>query len=158
VLITAFATNSKIGQARRSWAFQIERTASVPRTFEGDNSRGQGFRQLQTPIDERTVAKSVAVATVGSLLMKNRYIFIDALDIYKSFLVSHPLQTKVLTGATLSLLGDGAAQIREGRHYDVKRGLSFGAFDSCMLKPKWCLYIFSSLTLIPHQAIGCFST
>lgn len=54
------------------------------------------------------------------------------LEGYKSSLVRHPLRTKVLTGSTLSLVGDRLAQIREsGKGYDVRRAVSFAAFDCC---------------------------
>mmetsp|Transcript_10844 Transcript_10844/g.26228 ORF Transcript_10844/g.26228 Transcript_10844/m.26228 type:complete len:297 (-) Transcript_10844:1402-2292(-) len=134
VLTTALATNSRIGQPRRSWTFQTERATSVPRTFESNNAKEHRLKQLQNPINNRYVVKSVVGTTLGLLLIKNRFVFGHCLDLYKSALSNNPLQTKVLTGALLSLLGDGAAQTREGgdslRAYDVKRGLSFAAFDS----------------------------
>ncbi|CAJ1946522.1 unnamed protein product [Cylindrotheca closterium] len=133
VLTTALATNSRIGLARRSWTFHTKRATSVPRTFESNNAREYRLKQGKNPIDKRHVVKSVTGATLGFLLIKNRFVFEYALNLYRSSLSNSPLQTKVLTGATLSLLGDWAAQIREGNEsttYDMKRGLSFAAFDS----------------------------
>lgn len=134
VLTTALAINSRTGQARRSWTVQSDRATSVPRTFESNDANEHQVKQVRNPIDKRYVAKSVAAVTLGFLLIKNRFFFEYALEVYRSSLSNNPLQTKVMTGATLSLLGDGIAQSREGsesaRAYDMKRGLSFAAFDS----------------------------
>lgn len=134
VLTTALATNNRIGQARRPWTFRTERAASLPRTFESNDAREHPLEQRQNPIVKRYVVKSVAGVTLTFLLIKNRCVFKHSIDLYRSSLSNNPLQTKVLTGATLSLLGDGAAQTREvgesARTYDMRRGLSFVAFDA----------------------------
>lgn len=49
---------------------------------------------------------------------------------YSAALVESPLETKVATAAVLAVAGDGLAQSREPGEYDVRRGLSFIAFDS----------------------------
>jgi protein Mpv17 len=51
---------------------------------------------------------------------------------YKSVLVLHPLRTKVLTGASLAVIGDALAQMKDDKKsYDIRRAASFAAFDSC---------------------------
>lgn len=50
---------------------------------------------------------------------------------YQNALVKNPLVTKVLTGATLALTGDAAAQATSGNDYDKRRAISFAMFDSC---------------------------
>ena len=52
-------------------------------------------------------------------------------EIYSQCLVSNPLVTKVLTGATLATLGDALAQSGDSKPYDLARASSFAVFDSC---------------------------
>lgn len=52
-----------------------------------------------------------------------------ALNQYKHALATHPLQTKMLTGATLATAGDAIAQSKEEGDYDVRRASSFATFD-----------------------------
>jgi hypothetical protein len=81
--------------------------------------------------------KTILCAPLFFFLFSQRQVlsifFSDVLlEGYKSSLVRHPLRTKVLTGSTLSLVGDRLAQIREsGKSYDVRRAVSFAAFDCC---------------------------
>ena len=48
---------------------------------------------------------------------------------YKNQLAAHPLQTKMMTGATLAMCGDAIAQSKEEGPYDARRAASFGTFD-----------------------------
>jgi len=49
---------------------------------------------------------------------------------YNACMTAHPLQTKVLTGGVLAVLGDALAQSRdENPVYDRKRAASFATFD-----------------------------
>ncbi|CAB9515929.1 peroxisomal membrane protein [Seminavis robusta] len=48
---------------------------------------------------------------------------------YKNQLAAHPLQTKMMTGATLAMCGDAIAQSKEEGPYDTTRAASFGTFD-----------------------------
>ena len=48
---------------------------------------------------------------------------------YQTTLNTHPLPTKMLTGAALATAGDAIAQGREDDDYNAKRGASFAAFD-----------------------------
>lgn len=51
---------------------------------------------------------------------------------YQNSLVNNPLITKVLTGATLAIAGDAAAQATSSdAYYDKRRAISFAMFDSC---------------------------
>jgi hypothetical protein len=55
----------------------------------------------------------------------------NLLDSYKQSMALHPLQTKVVTGASLAIMGDAMAQSMELniQHYDTRRAASFAAFD-----------------------------
>ena len=65
------------------------------------------------------VSSSAAIAPIQGLFQK-----------YMSTLASHPLPTKMLTGAALATAGDAIAQGREDDDYNAARGASFAAFDS----------------------------
>jgi len=55
---------------------------------------------------------------------------VDLLSAYKQTLMSHPLPTKMLTGATLAVCGDAIAQSRDpSTEYDTRRASSFAVFD-----------------------------
>lgn len=56
--------------------------------------------------------------------------FEGILNGYKQLLVSNPLPTKMVTGATLAVCGDAIAQSKdEENDYDQRRAASFAAFD-----------------------------
>ena len=74
----------------------------------------------------------------GSFLMNGLF------NPYQNLLVTHPLQTKVVTGAILAVIGDAVAQkmTQEGQqqhqqdsssatYWDRRRALSFAVFDMC---------------------------
>jgi hypothetical protein len=55
---------------------------------------------------------------------------VDLLAPYKQLLMSHPLPTKMITGATLAVCGDAIAQSRDpSAEYDTRRASSFAVFD-----------------------------
>jgi hypothetical protein len=55
---------------------------------------------------------------------------VDLLAAYKQTLMSHPLPTKMITGATLAVCGDAIAQSRDKEaEYDTRRASSFAVFD-----------------------------
>lgn len=66
-----------------------------------------------------TVATAAATSFGGELLAG-----------YKQALLTQPLQTKMITGATLAACGDAIAQKQEDK-YDARRGASFLSFDAC---------------------------
>jgi len=54
----------------------------------------------------------------------------DPLSGYKQLLKTHPLPTKMMTGATLAVCGDAIAQAKDTENdYDKRRAASFAAFD-----------------------------
>jgi hypothetical protein len=53
----------------------------------------------------------------------------DFLESYTKLLTSHPLPTKMMTGATLAVCGDAIAQSKDDNEYDKRRAGSFAAFD-----------------------------
>lgn len=56
---------------------------------------------------------------------------VDLLHAYQNLLASHPLPTKMATGASLAVAGDAIAQSREpDAEYDTSRASSFALFDS----------------------------
>ena len=95
--------------------------------------------------DNDAVKKRVVFATtlagtaaVTGLFLNHQIIsqaVLTALRAYEGSLVTNPLRTKVMTGATLAAFGDYLAQMKEmketNRKYNVPRALSFAAFDSC---------------------------
>jgi len=55
---------------------------------------------------------------------------LDPLFGYKQLLKTHPLPTKMMTGATLAVCGDAIAQFKDkDAEYDKRRAASFAAFD-----------------------------
>jgi hypothetical protein len=56
--------------------------------------------------------------------------FFDPLSGYKQLLKTHPLPTKMITGATLAVCGDAIAQSKDkDADYDTRRAASFAVFD-----------------------------
>lgn len=54
----------------------------------------------------------------------------NLLEVYKQTLSTHPLTTKMCTGATLAVCGDAIAQSQDrSSEYDSRRAASFAAFD-----------------------------
>jgi hypothetical protein len=54
----------------------------------------------------------------------------NLLDAYRKVLISNPLPTKMMTGATLAVCGDAIAQSKDvDKDYDKRRAASFAAFD-----------------------------
>ena len=56
----------------------------------------------------------------------------NLLSLYKQSLTSNPLQTKMLTGGTIAVIGDSIAQkktAQDGEKYDKQRAFSFMLFD-----------------------------
>ena len=55
--------------------------------------------------------------------------YFDVLESYKHLLSTHPLSTKMMTGATLAVCGDAIAQSQDDKEYDKRRAASYAAFD-----------------------------
>ena len=86
------------------------------------------------------MTKLLGAAAIGVLFSKRNLLSqlsLNALRAYESSLVTYPLPTKVVTGASLAVMGDYLAQVKDmkgsddDKEYDVPRAVSFGAFDSC---------------------------
>jgi len=66
---------------------------------------------------------NIANVDAGATLM-------DPLSGYKQLLKTHPLPTKMMTGATLAVCGDAFAQSKDANvDYDKRRAASFAVFD-----------------------------
>eukprot|EP00533_Pseudo-nitzschia_delicatissima_P010572 CAMPEP_0116098390 /NCGR_PEP_ID=MMETSP0327-20121206/11198_1 /TAXON_ID=44447 /ORGANISM="Pseudo-nitzschia delicatissima, Strain B596" /LENGTH=319 /DNA_ID=CAMNT_0003590175 /DNA_START=73 /DNA_END=1032 /DNA_ORIENTATION=- len=79
-----------------------------------------------------TLALVFKTKTILALFQTPGWFFANMLyKPYQNALVSNPLVTKVLTGATLALTGDAAAQATSKMGYDKRRAISFAMFDSC---------------------------
>lgn len=112
---------------------------SMSASFSADNSNGILSENDDTIKKRVFVATTLAgTAAVTGLFLNHQVIsqaVLTALRAYEGSLVKNPLQTKVLTGATLAAVGDYLAQMKEMREtnkeYNVPRALSFAAFDSC---------------------------
>jgi Mpv17 / PMP22 family len=81
------------------------------------------------------ISSAVALSLVASSALRELLIAYSAslLENYKVSMVRFPLHTKVGTGATLAVLGDALAQMRDPqlKSYNSRRAASFAAFDSC---------------------------
>lgn len=113
---------------------------SMSTSFSADNSNNNLLSENDEAVKKRVfVATTLAgTAAVTGLFLNHQLIsqaVLAALRAYEGSLVKNPLQTKVMTGATLATVGDYLAQMKEMREtnkeYNVPRALSFAAFDSC---------------------------
>ena len=80
----------------------------------------------QHALDQFSTGVSSSTTTLANSLP------VDLLSAYKSQLAAHPLPTKMMTGATVALMGDALAQSRDvDVPYDRRRAASFMTFDAC---------------------------
>lgn len=79
------------------------------------------------------LASAGFVCMLLSLIPTSSFAFLtNPLASYKASMARSPLITKVATGATLAVLGDGLAQVRDrDSTYSPRRAFSFAAFDGC---------------------------
>jgi len=104
-----------------------------------DVQGGQVTDDTQSGIlaNRKTLLKTVLGASLLSAIFSQRQLLTHffsqiLLEGYKAALVSRPLRTNVLTGASLAVIGDKLAQMRDTeKSYDLRRASSFAAFDSC---------------------------
>eukprot|EP00980_Cylindrotheca_fusiformis_P010661 scaffold2381_cov128-Cylindrotheca_fusiformis.AAC.2 len=100
---------------------------------EDTNEKRNAQRKLNTNSALKTIISALLCYFIFTRRRFVARVFSDLLlEGYRSCLVRYPLRTKVLTGATLSLVGDKLAQLKESEeNYDVRRAASFAAFDCC---------------------------
>ena len=80
----------------------------------------------QHALDQFSTGVSSSTTTLANALP------VDILSAYKNQLAAHPLPTKMMTGATVALMGDALAQSRDvDVPYDRRRAASFMTFDAC---------------------------
>jgi len=131
-------------QTQRRPAFKLEQS-----TFKlNPLKQSAAPNEASLSIDANDVAggkrgvakKAVVFSTLAALILSQHKLVTRLLATawrgYESSLSARPLPTKVLTGASLAVMGDYLAQAKEmrrldGRGYDVPRAASFAAFDSC---------------------------
>lgn len=82
------------------------------------------------------VASSAVPATTTNTIAFLRGGGADLFLRYKQTLSAHPLETKMITGGVLAIVGDAIAQFqtKDGEEvisYDTRRAISFVAFDMC---------------------------
>ena len=83
-----------------------------------------------TVMDSMNHASSINIATTLPKSSSAAAAFFDPLSGYKELLKTHPLPTKMMTGATLAVCGDAIAQSKDkDADYDQKRAVSFAVFD-----------------------------
>eukprot|EP00978_Attheya_sp_CCMP212_P004882 scaffold10708_cov50-Attheya_sp.AAC.1 len=89
------------------------------------------FSPVLHHIDANVASSSTLVSTVNTIGQASS----DLLSQYKHSLASYPLQTKMITGGTLAVVGDAIAQSSANNSnededaYDKLRALSFMVFD-----------------------------
>jgi len=135
----------QVGQSSPIIVRQAPRSQSMAENGNNNNSvsliqRGGGaLSDAIVNINNKSfITKFLGFAAASILISRRELIspfLFQALDAYRAALESHPLQSKVLTGASLAVIGDSLAQLRESRkaqkEYDVPRAASFAAFDAC---------------------------
>lgn len=144
-LPTPTMQNSLFGKSRRP-SLPVLRQAPLSASIPADDeslsdilNAGENSNPLLPSgilANRRLVKKIVGTALLSILIGTQRRalsaVSVGALESYKSSLVAYPLRTKVMTGASLAVMGDYLAQMKEANaSYDVPRAASFAAFDSC---------------------------
>lgn len=89
--------------------------------FAGLESLSSAHDAIAPFLEHPTTVATAAAANLGGELLAG----------YKHALATEPLQTKMITGATLAACGDAIAQKQQEDKYDPRRGASFMAFDAC---------------------------
>ena len=150
--VDAYATpsgivlSSSLGHRGRKFAIDLRsrRNSLTVRNSVTDTTKEQrplamqkGSPSVSKQYSSKTT-KRVALSAVLILLVSisgdfRRHITtisVSLLESYKGSMIRSPLRTKVVTGATLAVLGDAMAQIRQ-KSYNPRRAASFAAFDGC---------------------------
>ena len=144
-------TNTNINSNSNSNHQRITNTNRIAQNYNNNNNARQHERseksmrvkmagnmpafQSENKVLKRRLLFATALAGVLYLKPKGLLLFLSN-GLYKPYqnsLVTNPLVTKVVTGAILSIIGDGVAQASSSDEipYDKRRALSFAVFDSC---------------------------
>lgn len=154
-LLKPATTNAWAANNNNRWSLPRPTTTTLPRRPHEYTSRHQEQSQRSMEmsmahgnigIEKKSISVPLIVASVLTLaaLFKTKallavlqtpgWFFSNILyKPYQNALIKNPLLTKVLTGATLALTGDAAAQATSASNddYDKRRAMSFAMFDSC---------------------------
>lgn len=155
------SASSTIGTKKQSSASTSSRTRIPSSSFLQQQNNEHRQRQRQQPFQQMSIngGDITATAETTPTFLRKRYLglaaaFIalflsintrtaflaTALQMYESSLVTNPLPTKVVTGASLALMGDYLAQLKANQScredgicflYDAPRAVSFALFDAC---------------------------
>jgi protein Mpv17 len=101
---------------------------------DNDESRALGFLPniFKNELFHWALVGGMVFAAAYLILLQSLpFSFETLLESYKLSMIQHPLQTKVATGASLAVVGDAVAQMREPGDYSSQRAVSFALFDSC---------------------------
>jgi len=119
---------------------QQSRQESIPAPESSSDSSNNLLLSLKNVASQKRSKLLLGTAAAISLVLSQRLplsqLLFNALEGYKGALVTKPLRTKVFTGASLAVIGDYLAQLKEGLsskggQYNIPRAASFAAFDSC---------------------------
>lgn len=104
------------------------RCFSIPDVYHLHSTVADSINHVVLP----HATSSFNVATVSSTnnIAADTTALFDPLAGYKQLLKTHPLPTKMITGATLAVCGDAIAQSKDTAvDYDKRRAASFAVFD-----------------------------
>lgn len=136
-IITPSTPTTKTGIPRSS-------TAIVRRLHPVDDemSTNQAEEHRQDAVNTTLNYNILRISALSVVTLLGTHMFLSTSSInlferYNYLLKYKPLRTKVITGATLAVLGDGIAQLRSSstsqmnERYNPQRALSFATFDGC---------------------------
>ena len=126
-------------------------TSIVRRLHPDDDEMSSNTNQVEEEHGQDAVDKTlkynilrISALVATTLLGTHMYPSTSSINLFERYnylLKYKPLRTKVITGATLAVLGDGIAQLRSSSssgsssrmnaRYDPRRALSFATFDGC---------------------------
>jgi protein Mpv17 len=100
---------------------------------------------------QSTTATTAAAATISQHFPPSLALLLpeatrSVTTAYQHALATHALETQVATGVVLAVVGDGIAQKATSDRYDVKRALSFCAFDGAYRSVQHYVYPYMIAT------------